>query len=179
MNHALTAVWLMLPIVLSGTVHMVVVTRDWLPQAKRPIAARLLGANKTWRGFIVMPAATALSTWLFAYIEADAAFLTVRLGDGSPLLLGFAMGLGYVVAELPNSWMKRRLGIAPGALPERRAALFAFMDQADSTLGCAVALALLRRVPLVTLVVFVVLGPAIKIGVVYALYLARLRSRPL
>jgi CDP-diacylglycerol--serine O-phosphatidyltransferase len=179
MSHAITALWLMLPTVVSGVVHMVVVTRDWLPWARRPIAVRLFGANKTWRGFIVMPLVTALATLLLALVEPDTALLTVRLGAGSPLLLGFVVGLGYVVAELPNSWMKRRMGIAPGALPGRRAALFAFIDQADSALGCAIACALLRRMPLMTFVLFVAIGPAVKVSVLHALYLARLRKRPL
>jgi len=56
---------------------------------------------------------------------------------------GAICGASYVVAELPNSFIKRRLGIAPGARAVRRGRLQYLVDQADSVAGCLIALRLL------------------------------------
>ena len=60
--------------------------------------------------------------------------------DAQPLLLGAILGFSTVVGELPNSFLKRQLDIAPGA--QRNAAL-SVLDQADFVLT---AWALLRPV---------------------------------
>jgi CDP-archaeol synthase len=56
---------------------------------------------------------------------------------GTAALFGALLGLAYVVFELPNSFIKRRIDIAPG----RNGAgpiglLFILIDQVDSVLGC-------------------------------------------
>jgi CDP-diglyceride synthetase len=60
----------------------------------------------------------------------------------SPLLVGLLVGLGTVVGELPNSFLKRRLDIAPGT--RRRSpggVALAILDQGDLVLGIWVLLA--------------------------------------
>ena len=104
----------------------------------------LLGPRKTWRGVVVM---TVLSA-LVASAQAVAAGRSHRLRALSPfdyrrinpLLLGFGLGLGYCLAELPNSFVKRRLGIAPAGTTERWAWFQYIVDQSDSVVGCLVAL---------------------------------------
>ena len=65
-------------------------------------------------------------------LEPEIDSLLVGLSGPHPILLGGLLGIAYVVAELPNSAFKRRLGIAPGQLPARNRFWFALMDQADS-----------------------------------------------
>ncbi len=43
------------------------------------------------------------------------------------------------MAELPNSYVKRRMGIKEGLTSERYRAFFIIMDQADSAIGCLIA----------------------------------------
>lgn len=63
--------------------------------------------------------------------------------DGtSPLLLGSVFGLSYSLSELPNSFVKRRFGIAPGAVSPRHRFAQYVIDQADSAAGGTVALML-------------------------------------
>ena len=74
------------------------------------------------------------------------------LTDEPWLLVGALIGLGTVPGELPNSYVKRRLGIAPG---ERRltpggVALIVY-DQADFVPGIAIALLPIWTMPLDTL----------------------------
>ena len=134
------ALYLQIPVVIGGVLHMLVVTHDGFSSLKRPINQALFGANKTWRGLLLVPLLTAFGALCLLPAE-------LLLGDhaifGTSLLLaGWVAGLGYVLAELPNSYIKRRLGIAAGETPQKHRALFVFMDQFDSALGVAIAYAL-------------------------------------
>lgn len=107
---------------------------------------RLLGANKTWRGVVVLIPAVTLC---FAFAGA----LAVRgvLGPGLwPLTqlqwagLGLAAGVAYALGELPNSFIKRQLDVAPGEQPAhwlgRKVAFF--FDQLDSIMAALLMIAL-------------------------------------
>lgn len=51
-------------------------------------------------------------------------------------MLGIAIGLGAALGELPNSFVKRRLGIAPGATSAgSKRAVFYIWDQIDLLTG--------------------------------------------
>jgi hypothetical protein len=109
----------------------------------------VLGPRKTWRGVIIM---TTLSA-LVAGGQAMAARHSARLralspfdyGRTNPWLLGFTLGLGYCLAELPNSFVKRRLDIAPAGTTDKWARLQYLVDQSDSVAGCLVALRLFYK----------------------------------
>lgn len=97
----------MLPTALAGVLHMAVVRFSVAKFLAVPLWRSGFGPNKTWRGVVVMVAGTA----------AMAAMLAVRSRPSlpcSPALWGAGLGLVYVAAELPNSWIKRRLGIPAG-----------------------------------------------------------------
>jgi len=128
--------------------HAPVLRFDLLPTLDRPIdggatlrGRRLLGDNKTWRGALVMflgvlSAALLLSLWP-AYWDA----LPDGIRDAGPAAFGALVGIGTVAGELPNSFLKRRLGIAPGATRRSQAGvLLALLDQGDVVLGIWVAL---------------------------------------
>ncbi|MFI5342228.1 MAG: CDP-archaeol synthase, partial [Candidatus Methylomirabilales bacterium] len=50
------------------------------------------------------------------YLIGDRAgwLAVIDYGEANPCTLGTALGLGAMLGELPNSFVKRRLGIAPG-----------------------------------------------------------------
>jgi CDP-diacylglycerol--serine O-phosphatidyltransferase len=52
--------------------------------------------------------------------------------------------MAYVLFELPNSWLKRRMGIAPGASATRGAFVFTLLDKTDSALGVSLVFCVLR-----------------------------------
>jgi CDP-diacylglycerol--serine O-phosphatidyltransferase len=179
MDHLATALFLSLPLVFSGALHMVFVRKDWLSALRRPIDERRFGPNKTWRGFVVMPLATVVGVWLMQALEPLVISRpTVSLRGASGVVLGLGLGLAYVLAELPNSLIKRRLGIEPGMLPEKNRLLFAFVDQADSAIGCAIAYRLLLGVPTPTVLAICLLGPALHLVGNVVLYLVGVRRRP-
>jgi hypothetical protein len=174
-----TALWLTVPLVVAGVIHMLVVRRDWLSILRRPLSEPLFGPNKTVRGFVVMPLGTVAGVYLARALEPHvAAGVDVHFADAPPIPLGLAAGLAFMLAELPNSYMKRRLGIRPGELPDRNRLLFAFIDQGDSVVGCAIAYFVFLPLPLPVLGILVILGPTVHLVVNLALYLAGLRKRP-
>ena len=127
--------WIFLPVLGAAALHAPVLRFDLLRRLKRPIdggrtwrGRRVLGDNKTWRGALMMSSGPLLAT--VALCRAD--WYRRRLPvDADPVLLGAILGVSTVAGELPNSFLKRQLGIAPGA---QRNALLSVLDQADFVL---------------------------------------------
>jgi len=135
-----------LPVVLAGVVHSAVIGRDLLPGFKRPLdfGARLggeplLGANKTFRGLMVMPAASSVSAWALAFMGEPERYprgFAFLARPGPAFRFGLLAGTGYALAELPNSFVKRRLHIPAGDHPRGIGkALSYVVDQVDSVAG--------------------------------------------
>src|SRR5205085_2257383 len=76
---------------------------------------RIFGEHKTLRGFVVMVPAAAVSFAVLAAAIGDLphAGLWPLTFAGYAWLGGWA-GLGFMAGELPNSFVKRQLGIRPG-----------------------------------------------------------------
>ena len=120
----------------GALVHAPVLRFDLAPALKRPLSARLFGANKTVRGAIVMSSGTAAAALALHRVPAYRERLPAELRAAGPLPHGVLLGAAVVLGELPNSALKRRIGIAPGerADPPLGVAL-AIHDQADFVLG--------------------------------------------
>lgn len=128
---------------------------------------RLFGDNKKARGFVVLPIAAALS---FGALPLIGPLLPRWLASGLwPMAslnyagLGYACGMAFMLAELPNSFIKRQLNIAAGE-PARTPSLklfFLLFDRCDSALGVLIATTLLVPTPPMTWVWIMVLGPLV------------------
>ncbi len=129
---------LTLPLIVGGIVHMFIVKKDILSYFKKPIHQRWFGNNKTWRGFIIMPLATWPGVLLAQKLEQLFDLNTQLLLSHSSVVLALGLGLGYCLAELPNSFLKRRLGIKEGITSEKFKWFFIVLDQADSAFGCLI-----------------------------------------
>jgi hypothetical protein len=138
--------WLLLPLVLAGLVHLVVLKRGLLAGLGRlPIdggmqirGRPLFGANKTWRGALVTIAATSVAAALLAALNACCLHMEplVPFSQQHPWAWGALLGAGFILGELPNSFVKRQLGIAPGeAAPGALMPVFWVIDQLDSLAG--------------------------------------------
>lgn len=142
-DRALDTLWqttlLFAPLLFAGAVAAVVLRFDLLAWARRPIdcgatlrGVRLFGDNKTWRGLLVAVVAAALG----AELQACLAARSLVEPDAPAFVVGALMGLGAILGELPNSFLKRRLGIAPGRTTKGPlAAVFYVLDQVDLLLG--------------------------------------------
>jgi hypothetical protein len=128
--------WAFLPALGGALAHAPILRYDLLPSLKRPLSARLFGANKTYRGALAMSAGTLAATVALHRLPGYRERLPAELREAGPLRHGGLLGAAVVLGELPNSALKRRLGIAPG---ERAGtplgAALAIHDQADFVLG--------------------------------------------
>ena len=124
-NHLII---LYLPLVISNVLHMFVVKYNLIVFLKKPISTSFFGENKTYRGFTFVSIINAATLFLCSKL------FNIELNH-SPLILGFLLGLGYVFFELPNSYIKRKLGIAPGETSEKHKFLFIILDRCDSAFG--------------------------------------------
>lgn len=144
--------YLIAPLLVAGAVLAPVVKLDLTPSLARPLdlgrtfrGRRIFGANKTWRGLLVMSGVSVLVVLAQSQLYDIEAFRAVSMVDyhrTNPFLLGLALGLSYSLSELPNSFVKRRVGIAPGSVSGRHRVVQYVIDQADSPAGGTLALAL-------------------------------------
>jgi len=143
-----SAVWVFLPVLGAALLHAPVLALDLFPALKRPLdggrtwrGARLFGDNKTWRGALFMTTGVWLATialWQWPWWRGQ---LPGEVRDAGPVLVGLLIGLGTVVGELPNSFLKRRMGVAAGTQRRSAAGLaLTVLDQGDFVFGIWVLL---------------------------------------
>jgi CDP-diglyceride synthetase len=162
-------------LVCAGATNMAFVKAPLLERLERPMdggvllrdGKRMFGANKTWKGFIGMIVITAI--WLAAAGWLAANFPDIRRLSLIPFeeltppfnvwFFGAVWGLAYALAELPNSFLKRRIDIPPGENASGiKGFFFLALDQADSVIGCVLVLPLFSSITWQDAIVLVVLG---------------------
>ena len=109
---------LLLPLLCSGIVLIAAIRLKWFVSLDRPLdlgikffGKPLFGASKTFRGLFVHVVVATLVTVLLHNVNSD---LVARVYESNPWILGASTSSAYVFGELINSFVKRRLGIAPG-----------------------------------------------------------------
>ncbi len=129
---------LVAPLFIGFAMHGLCIRLGWLGSLASPISPRLFGANKTYRGLLCVALGTAVG---FAAFKPAC----LVLGEGSRtarlVVLGFVVGGAAMAAELPNSFLKRRVGIPPGTQAHgMRGIVFHVLDQVDVVFGAWVVL---------------------------------------
>jgi CDP-archaeol synthase len=133
--------YLFLPLAFSSALAGIVWRTRTLGLLAKPIdhgatfrGRRVFGDNKTWRGLACAIVGCTIAVAVQKYVIGE------RVGDvalidydtANVLALGAALGVGAIAGELPNSFLKRQLDIAPGATGRRfTGALFYVFDQVD------------------------------------------------
>ncbi|MDQ6765382.1 MAG: CDP-archaeol synthase [Verrucomicrobiota bacterium] len=147
LHSILIALWIVIPIMAAGLMHVAIIKlRFFQMLAAVPldfgatIAGRsLFGENKTFRGAFVMIAAAIICVSVHVAVSSRWTWtrdLMPEVEQEHPMIWGGLAGVGYIVGELPNSFLKRRWRIGPGASasgPWR--VLQWFVDQLDSMIG--------------------------------------------
>jgi hypothetical protein len=167
------ALFLMTSFVLAGLAQVAWLALPWSHLFASPIdrgmtfrGRRVFGENKTARGFVVMIPAAALAFPLvafeFTHVGPAAAGLWPLTHAGYAALGAWA-GLGFMLGELPNSFVKRQLGIAPGEAPADRLAWICqfVVDRVDSGVGMLAAVSAVVPTPWLTWIVVLGAGPAL------------------
>jgi CDP-2,3-bis-(O-geranylgeranyl)-sn-glycerol synthase len=121
--RVIQVLYLFAPLLLSAALSGAVMRFNWWSGLYRPLdcgrsfrAKRVFGDSKTWRGVIVALVGCSIGTALqkYALLDAARAIALVDYARVDVLAFASAMGLGAMLGELPNSFTKRQLGIAPG-----------------------------------------------------------------
>jgi CDP-2,3-bis-(O-geranylgeranyl)-sn-glycerol synthase len=145
--------------------------------------ARIFGDHKTFAGFMaIIPAAGAGFALLGALRDALPAWLDAGLwllAPGQLFALGCWAGFWFMAGELPNSFLKRRIGLAPGAIPVSgwRRRLCLVLDRIDSVLALLLALDVLVPMHWATWLWVLAIGPAVHLVFSSALFLTGVKAR--
>ena len=145
---------------------------------------RIFGDNKTWIGFFSM----ILFCTLFQVLCGVICNITninnyndlYSVSDNTfwfNLLFGFLVGLIYVVSELPNSFIKRRLNIQCGKTDKGlKGILFFIIDQIDSLIGVMFLLYLFSDISFVNFLLYILVGAFTHISVNLLLLILKVRK---
>lgn len=186
----------LMPVILAGIANMIFCKSSLLDSVNQPIDAgrllgdgrRLFGANKTWKGFWGMVVWGLLAQLVWSYVLASQpdleklhliyAHYPNNLVTNFPL--GILLGLAYVIFELPNSYLKRRLDILPGKTAKDAWKYpFILLDQIDSLIGILLVLHLYISLNWAQGIGLLLVGTLTHLGVNRLLYLAKLRQNRL
>ena len=118
--------------IVSNIIHMLLVKKNTFSRLAIPVSPDLFGQNKTWRGLLVLPILNGVLFWTVN-------FMLPMFSHAQAILIGALLGLVYMLFELPNSWLKRRLGIKSGREAKKNAFFFKLLDKMDSALGVSLA----------------------------------------
>lgn len=185
-----SALFLIVAFILAGLAHSAWLASSASQRFNVPIdgglrirGRRLFGDNKSVRGFVVMAPAAGFAFWMLG-ILLGAVSPALRaslwpLSNGGLALLGIWAGLGFMLGELPNSFVKRQLDIAPGAPARGRVASVAsfIADRLDSIIGMLVAISVVTHTPWQTWGYVLTIGPGIHLCFSALLYRLGVKAR--
>src|SRR5215475_4475271 len=146
--------YLFLPLLVGLALHGFCIKYDALAFLCRPIdrgrkfrGKRIFGDNKTYRGVVVVSLGTAIGFGLQSLLlHRIASVRGAELFDYTffkSVALGLTIGVAAMLSELPNSFIKRQVEIAPGTAAKGwKAVIFYLYDQIDFLLGAWLVLAI-------------------------------------
>ncbi|MCB0653898.1 MAG: CDP-archaeol synthase [Saprospiraceae bacterium] len=162
---------LFLPMITGNVLHMIIVRKNLLPGLAIPVSQPLFGRNKTLRGFLVLPILSGVLALLSSL--AFGPLLQSHLED---FLTGAGMGVVYLLSELPNSYIKRKLGIANGEHSQRYKLVQIFFDKADSLIGILLFYWLVTPVPWTTIFGLFFISFGIHLSISYLLVRLKIKQ---
>jgi hypothetical protein len=180
------------PVIIAGVLNMIWCKSKVMKWAKVPMDfgktlsdnKRIFGDNKTWKGFFGYILLNTICAILWGAVCRAAGIEELNFFYANNkntflfnLLIGILLGLGYALFELPNSFLKRRLGITPGkTISGAWRAFFIILDQADSIFGCALVVWLFYDLGIGLYLLYVLVGAFTHIIFNMLLYFCKLRK---
>ena len=101
-------VYVMLP---AYVANMAAAFAKFWPGWNRPISRRWLGDHKTVVGFLL----GVIAAVVVSYLQSRISWSPQGLAPSHWLALGYAQGIGAMFGDAVKSFVKRRVGIAPGS----------------------------------------------------------------
>ncbi len=173
-----------LPVIITAILHMVVVKFNLFAFLKHPIdhnrkwrGKRIFGKNKTYRGLVVMILFSVIITFIFKLLITNSTNLAnynlLNFDKYNFVFYGFLYGLGYIIAELPNSFIKRQYGTKEG---KTNNVFMILADQLDSAIGVMLLFLPFSKLTFWHFIVGLVFFGLLHIIINYLLYLVGLRK---
>jgi CDP-2,3-bis-(O-geranylgeranyl)-sn-glycerol synthase len=141
---------------------------------------RLLGDHKTTRGLVAIVPAAACAFAALSVLAGDARGRALwALSPPQYAALGAWAALGFMAGELPNSFIKRQLGIAPGegARSPAGAVVQFIIDRVDSGIGMLAAMSVAVPTPPLTWAVVLLGGGPLHWGFSVVMHQLGLKAR--
>jgi CDP-diglyceride synthetase len=175
---------LLATVLLPGIALIVVLKQGWMRRLAVPLDAGstwadgrpIFGQTKTWLGVVIYVGGASIVAGLLGHPDLNAWIAPVLHGSRS-VAVGFAIGAAYVIGELVNSFVKRRLGIRSSTetstrwRPAQRLA-----DLADGIVAVSILLLALGSAPPLVAGTALV-GVAVHAGTDLVMHRLRLKSR--
>ena len=177
-------IYLFFPLLIGLAFHGFCIKYKWLSFLTYPIdrgatfrGQRLFGDNKTYRGIAAVSLGTVLGFLIqSAILHRIDLIKNIELFEYSPakaILIGFSVGIAAMLSELPNSFIKRQFGIAPGSSANGwRKILFYGYDQIDFLVGVWLVLSFVISVTaerIILSVIFMLIAHQILTSIGYVL----------
>lgn len=183
----------LMPVILAGILNMIFTKTSIYNKLRKPIdggkklkdGKEIFGKNKTWIGFFSMIIFGIISQVVWGFLCGNLLFLNDKnyIYIDTPntlinnIIIGAVLGFAYVICELPNSFIKRRLDITPGKTEKGIIGkLFFIIDQIDSIIGVTFVLGFWYKMPLYQFFLFILLGGFTHIAVNLILYTIKIRK---
>lgn len=169
-----------LPILISGLFFIASMKYGWFTYLNKPIdfgqrigKTEVFGPNKNWRGALFYILGGTLVTYLLHLLQPTQNWIAPVFSN-EPLLLGISSCSAYVLGELINSFIKRRLGISPGSQGKL---LQKFIDNTDGALTAGVVYIFIFNVSLEILLAAFVISLVIHASTDVLMRKLRLKSK--
>ena len=191
-DHFIFIIGGLIPLIVSNVLHMVLVKKNGLSSLCIPLNSTLFGPNKTLRGFLFVPFVNGIlylvvnwpGGWLLSGLSSgyylqqeinigDINFLNLLLMQA---LIGAVYGLFYMLFELPNSWIKRRMGIASGESSTRFRWFFTLLDKTDSAIGVSLFFGFLNDFNIEMMIQFFLCASSLHFGISGLLVLSKIKK---
>jgi 1-acyl-sn-glycerol-3-phosphate acyltransferase len=178
--------YLVSPLILAGIVHSIAIKKDLFSALRQPIDGgklfqnkEIFGKNKTWRGILITVVVSicvvAIQKFLYSK-NIFVAFSLINYQNIGWLQFGFLLGIAYSIAELPNSFIKRRIGIKAGEINQQKFLLQYLIDQIDSSIGVVLVLFFFYSLQWKTLIAIFLIGTLVHIIIDQLLFFFRVKS---
>lgn len=139
------------PLLVAALLHGFCIKYDWITILKKPLdfgmvfrGKRIFGDHKTWRGVLMNIVGCCCGAAIQGALQKGglipSQFIWVDYTK-EWWLVGLLLAVGATLGELPNSFLKRQIGIKPGKKGKGLwAILFFLFDQIDFVIGIWVCL---------------------------------------
>ena len=164
----------MSPLIASGVANMIFTKTKMYKEHKSPIDGgkklkdgnRVLGDNKTWLGFfsmilfsMIFQVICGVICNVFSWNSSNDFYISNPNVLSLNIVFGFFIGFAYMIFELPNSFIKRRLNIKPGQHGKGfTGKLFFVIDQFDSMIGVMLVLYLFTDISFLKMLGYIFVG---------------------